>query len=540
MPTIDNSGRRLRRQGWRGRLAEISVEMSFLRGTGPWLQFLARLAKSLLTVSVRKLRRTRRLAPPNGSLRPRSPLSIELAVVGPCAEAVFRASDQVHRGSPTTPVDVVVADGREEAEGVAQPVVVLTDNPRLAVPALDPNIHNPIGWSGRVRDHVAALGPLGELPLGVEAHDFVRSTDLRRIRHCHHVVDVRAFHTGPVARAGTLVRLLATGAPIRVADEDRELEALLGKELYRLLTGDMQNADAVERELRSIATRRIALRDHTISARARQMSAATGGAADVPEVSVLLATKRSGFLHRSLANVARQNYPRLELILALHGGGFDDSEVALALEGLDCAVEVLRIPERVPFGVVVGEASAAAGGTLLTKMDDDDAYDNDHVWDLVLAHEYSGAHVVGKGAETIYLSARDQTVECNRAGAETYSRNVAGGTLLLARRDLESLGGWRPVRRHVDKALIDDVVGSGGVVYRTHGRGYVLVRHGEDHTWTVEDEHFLEGARAVRHGRPGLADGARKPGRRTGFDEESVSLAASEQSAGDTANAGSD
>jgi hypothetical protein len=53
------------------------------------------------------------------------------------------------------------------------------------------------------------------------------------------------------------------------------------------------------------------------------------------------------------------------------------------------------------------------------------------------------------------------------------------------------VGGWRPVPRSVDRALLDQVLGAGGLVYRTHGLGYVYVRHAQGNTAQVRDEHFL-------------------------------------------------
>ena len=44
------------------------------------------------------------------------------------------------------------------------------------------------------------------------------------------------------------------------------------------------------------------------------------------------------------------------------------------------------------------------------------------------------------------------------------------GTTLLARADLERAGGWRAVRRHVDEALIEDIVRIGGGNSRRTGR----------------------------------------------------------------------
>ena len=122
-------------------------------------------------------------------------------------------------------------------------------------------------------------------------------------------------------------------------------------------------------------------------------------------------------------------------------------------------------------------------------MDDDDLYGPEHIWDLVLARHYSGAEVVGKGAEFVYLEPRDQTVR-RRMGNEFYTDVVAGGTMLLAKGDLEAVGGWRPVTRSVDRALLDRVLADGGLVYRTHGFGFIYTRHGDGHTWDPGLDYF--------------------------------------------------
>ena len=44
------------------------------------------------------------------------------------------------------------------------------------------------------------------------------------------------------------------------------------------------------------------------------------------------------------------------------------------------------------------------------------------------------------------------------------------------------------------------MVGGGFRAYRTHGMGYVLVRHGEGHTWQADDEYFLAQAHETRAG----------------------------------------
>ena len=316
-----------------------------------------------------------------------------------------------------------------------------------------------------------------------------------------------AFHAGAVERAGTLARLAAYGVPIHLADRDPELRELLGPELYGLMMEEIAGADASAREALSIRMRRAALRGHSLGARARQLCATVlSDPPELPCVSVLLATRRPGCLAMALANVARQRYPRLELVLALHGPGFEPDVTERAAAGFAHPVKVLRLDERQVLGSVLNAAAVAASGSLLAKMDDDDLYGAEHIWDLVLAHEYSGAALVGKFPATVYLSSLDRTVRWRRVRSETWARSITGGTMLIARAEIERVGGWRQVGRHVDQALIDDVLCAGGGVYRTHAAGYLLVRHGDRHTWEADDSDFLSQAEAVHPGlRPALA-----------------------------------
>ena len=428
--------------------------------------------------------------------------------------------------------------------------------------AFDPRICNPIGWLRAVGNEVAALGPRELLPPGVEAHRVVHRDDLLRLRRMHHVEDVQAFHAGPAARAAALARLAAAGVLVHLADGDRNtsaarpaaasrnaahredggrdpataeaqgdtgagsrLEALLGAGLHRLMTTDVRDLDPGARELLSIGMRRAALRDHAWRARGRRPGREGSGAfpseprsgarhwswrpdpgrddpgtflSEPPPVSILLATRRPRFLPWILAAVARQTYPNLELVLALHGGPFAGVERRVA--ELHIPVRVVEVSASEALGAVLDAATAAANGALLTKMDDDDLYGADHVWDLVLAHEYSRAPLVGKHAEFVYLSATDQTIHRVNRRNEDYQGNLTGGALLISRRALDRVGGWRKVRRSVDSALIADLVRTGRRIYRTHGAGYLMVRHGDRHTWDAPDHQLLAEADRVSPG----------------------------------------
>ena len=348
----------------------------------------------------------------------------------------------------------------------------------------DLQVYNPIGWRRDVRNEVGALGPLEWLPAGCEAQRVIGRDDLRGLRRVHHLEDTHAFHVDVVKRASDLVRLVAAGTIVHLADDDQNLPILLGADLHRLMTSDMQGIDVDAREMFSIRMRRAVLKQHSSWAIVR--CNAPPGSPKLPLVSILLATRRPPFLPWALAAVATQTYPELELVLALHGGPF--AEVERRVAELPYPTKVVQVPAGEPLGTVLNVATEASSGTLLVKMDDDDMYGADHVWDLVLAHEYSGAQLVGKCPEYVYLAASDRTLLWRNGNNERYGVSLpAGGALLIARRDLDRAGGWRKTPRGVDKALMEDVLRTGGSVYRTHGAGFLLVRHGLHHTWTDSD-----------------------------------------------------
>jgi hypothetical protein len=262
---------------------------------------------------------------------------------------------------------------------------------------------------------------------------------------------------------------------------------LLAPELLALLRAPLpgRGADPLAWEIRSVRQRRAALRHHGT------------GLTRPPAVSALLVTKRPQLLGTALAALAAQTYPELEIVVGLHGAppATDLTAEHLTAEHLAAVaggrpLRVVPVPESRPLGEALAEAARAASGTVLTKVDDDDRYGPEHVWDLVAARHYSGATVVGKGAEFVYLEPKDLTVR-RRMAAETTTDTVAGGTIALAREDLAAVGGWPPVPRWVDRALLDRVLAEDGTVYRTHPLGFVYTRHGDGHTWEADLAYFL-------------------------------------------------
>ena len=496
--------RRLRRDApLRAGVAHVVAELRYVRGIRTGLDFARWFVKGVRW----RLRQDRGDEPAVAVEGIGDAIGGEVVALGQNARRVFAATPRVTDRLSGRHVDLVVADTAAQTKGVSVPTVILADTPRLSIPAFDVAKYNPIGWLRVVENSVGALGSPRFIPHGARVRRVVAPTNHNALRNLHHLDDVRAFHESATSRAGVLVRLAATGLPIHLADRDRELEELLGTEVCGLMEADGGMGDDA-RESLSIKMRRVALRDHSLQSRVRQAcEAVLPDPPELPKVSILLVTKRPQLLSWAMANVAKQSYPNLELILALHGGAFDDQAVAGAVGGLAVPIRTVRVSEHRSFGTAMNAASADASGLLLTKMDDDDLYGTEHIWDLVLAHAYSGAQLVGKSIETIYLGKTDRTVRRFDGRSETFSTGIAGGTLLISPADLHRFGGWQRVHRYVDQALIQDVRRAGGSVYRTHGTGFVLVRRGWDHTWHADDEDFLANAHSVHRGwQPQLAD----------------------------------
>jgi hypothetical protein len=213
-----------------------------------------------------------------------------------------------------------------------------------------------------------------------------------------------------------------------------------------------------------------------------------------PSVSLVLVSRRPELVVPLVARLARVAYPQLELVVGLHGAPAPDG---LSEAAGDLPLVVREFPVDQVFGSVLHDAFAAASGELVAKVDDDDYMSDEHVRDLVMAHGYSGATLVGKSTTIVYLEAIDTTVRRLYGARESFTHRVAGSTFLLSPEDLRAVGGWEPLPRAVDTALLEAVRRHGGTVYQPHDIGYLYRRSADasGHTWTTGIDHFLRNTR---------------------------------------------
>ncbi|GAA0943079.1 glycosyltransferase [Nonomuraea longicatena] len=445
--------------------------------------------------------------------RPGDPNATPAEVGGPVPERV---------GAPGS--DVVLRTGSEDHpwEGGERPVerptakaaswerlgrpggadVPLPDPEVLArpsmIPPVDERLVNPQGFVTTPSRGTAVLTERdgrwaavldGKVVVAFAESGGVTDADVGRLRQLRGVeVDWQHAHSGPLAAVRVLAGLAAAGVPL-VARSVPPWARALGEPLVELIESAPELSDELRREEHSIRLRRAALRTHGVAARWEQLGAPP---AAPPLTSVLLTTRRADMVGFALDQIARQRDVQLEVILALHGVSARHPSVAEALRRFGRYVHVYEAPVEKIFGEVLNEAAARASGAFLLKMDDDDWYGPDFLADLLLAHSYSGAQVVGTVPEFVYLAAIDVTVH-RRQITEQITSFVAGGTILVERSAFQALGGFRPLRRSVDTQFQEAMQAAGGQIYRTHGLGYILRRGpAANHTWQEPIGTFLQ------------------------------------------------
>ncbi|WP_022919020.1 glycosyltransferase [Ruania albidiflava] len=214
----------------------------------------------------------------------------------------------------------------------------------------------------------------------------------------------------------------------------------------------------------------------------------------LPEMSVVLVSRRPDLVPAMVRRLAQQRYPDLEIVVGVHGAPVPPG---LGAAAGDRPVVARQLDANLVFGDALNEAFSLASGELVNKMDDDDYIGADHLWDLAAAHAYSGATLVGKTTTVVYLEALDATVRRVFGARESFTHRVAGSTMTLAREDLRSVGGWASVPRGVDTELLASVHRHGGTTYQPHDIGYLYVRGSDPHThtWTTDVGHFLRNVR---------------------------------------------
>jgi hypothetical protein len=431
----------------------------------------------------------------------------------PVDVVVFGSKPSGQNGGP---VPVLYTDHREWRDLLLAPrrkleLALRRSSGAHHIPPVDTDVLSPTGlWNANAQSGHATLSRDG-VRTGEWVVRHVAGHEVARIPTAHGLSEVdvdklrglRSIHIkptaflGPTEQATFLAQAASAALPVVPAVLDAVTRNLLGPELAAEIQrgAHLELDDDIQFESWLVDMHRSAFAHARSRAVWRREARRMGFyVPPTPAVSVILATRRADRLSSILRQLERQSWPEIELVIGLHGLAADQPKVRQALHRLALAHTVRVHHESRCLGEVLQDLTSAASGTLIAKVDDDDWYGVHHITDLVNAMEYSGATLVGCGAEFVYLAELDVTIRRHSRQGHTHSRMLAGGTLMIRTDDLQHVHGWRPVPRRVDTALIDSTLAAGGITYRSHALGYLLYRAPSGHTWSEGPEYFLRSA----------------------------------------------
>ncbi|NKX93600.1 glycosyltransferase [Sanguibacter hominis ATCC BAA-789] len=411
--------------------------------------------------------------------------------------------------------DILLAPPGFDASGIQhRSRVDVAPGPALggtAGPLIDLRKHNPIGRLGKVggewparRAQISTTGVdrwglsvEGEPVVVLDSRAEIPSSVVELLRPCSTLdlsgIDEPIDPATAGALATRLAELAATGVVLHSGAHLVQHVPTLASTVRDIMGRAAAPVSGFANLALSVEQRRASMREHAGVLALGRAAEGLGAARMLPHVTALLVTNRPELVEHAVGLMVAQTYPYLDVLVVTHGRSAPDTN-AWSDEARAKLSGCIELPASVPFGDALALATERAAGPLVLKIDDDDHYGPEFVWDLVLARLFSGAQVVGKQAEFTYLEPFDVTVR-RGFGVETYSEQVAGGTMLMSVADIAQVGGWRGVPRAVDRALMQRFVKAGGVTYVDRGIGFVYVRHGRGHTWRADAGHFLRNAR---------------------------------------------
>lgn len=183
-----------------------------------------------------------------------------------------------------------------------------------------------------------------------------------------------------------------------------------------------------------------------------------------------------------------------EVVFVANAAGFDRDELAAAFAVVP-NVRLLVPADRLPLGVALNRAMESTDARFVAKFDDDDRYGSHHLADLLRAHSYAGAGVVGRHSYYADLVSLDRRVIRFPGNEYRYSSALAGGTLVIDRQRTGDLR-FEEMNLGEDQAFITACHRRGISTFSADRFNFVQTR-ATDNTWAVDDEEFLAGSLPV-------------------------------------------
>ena len=285
------------------------------------------------------------------------------------------------------------------------------------------------------------------------------------------------------------------GSHVRIARSPQDTTAHLGELLNEDDEGRMREGHLGYRYVHTHHTYR-----HRMKEMFLEVGIESGDSARKPSVSVVIATCRPDNVKFAIENYKKQVYAEKELLLVLNNAIFDVQSIEAQAKNLN-NVRIVQVDGRVTLGESLNSGVEEASGDYIAKMDDDDYYGANYLSDMMLAANFSGADILGKGTYFVYMKAGNITALRSVASQHEFTDFVAGATLTGRREVLREIR-FPDCTRGEDSSLLAKASKAGCRIYSADAFNMLVVR-GTDHqrhTWDIGDSDFLKNCRNIRSG----------------------------------------
>ncbi|WP_345474143.1 glycosyltransferase [Glutamicibacter ectropisis] len=299
-----------------------------------------------------------------------------------------------------------------------------------------------------------------------------------------------------ITAAGSAVVSAPSAAISHFFDSSEVLEVSTREDAANAIRSIVQSPELRDRMVH-LGQRRI-WNEHTYAHRAREIEAFVGlplvepsanSMTKRPKISAVVSTIRPHQIDHIISTVASQVNVDTELILVTHGFSIDHEDFqAKATEAKLGDYKILELSSDLSLGDCLNAAVAKANGDFITKMDDDDLYGENYLFDQVSALRYSGASVVGKQAHFMYLADSDATL-LRFAEREHRFTNLVMGPTMLGHASVFKNTPFASRSRGEDTQFLRDVIDGGGTIYSSDRFNFMQMRSGDGkaHTWGLSD-----------------------------------------------------
>lgn len=197
----------------------------------------------------------------------------------------------------------------------------------------------------------------------------------------------------------------------------------------------------------------------------------------LPMVTAIVVSRKAENLAVTLANLQRQQYSNLDVLLTIDPMYESDARRALAAWDIPVRVEASQpggtLADRLNQGIL------SAYGELVTVIEENALYGPHHITDLVQATLYSGAPLVGKASWYVYEEAKDRMVPRAPGTQRSFGQLPALGTMMLRRETARQFGFTRHATG-INWPLAQRVAEAGGSIYSVHAFDTVLPKKGQN------------------------------------------------------------